>query len=219
MFHTLWDDTKNHETPVSGHETTAGNLHLNANGFLILLNYRDNDVVIGGEIKFAWTLAIQAEMKTHKEQRFSLCLNLHINLLNGRQNQSYNATQEWLLYMNQALAELLTVKTKTRVILYSNPSVLDEEGVLAVPPTPLASVCSPQVHVSLTQPESLFEPTVDRCRSLFCNAFNFAVDTCNRLYLLWTVVTGDLFLTWSCSQLFWIIAWLKLFNSTLFVLF
>ncbi len=37
--------------------------------------------------------------------------------------------------MNQALAEQLTVKTKTRVILYSNPSVLDEERVSA-PPTP-----------------------------------------------------------------------------------
>lgn len=62
--------------------------------------------------------------------------NLHINLLNGRQNHSYNAAQEWLRYVNQASAEQFTVETKTRVILFSNPSVLDEMGVSAVPPPP-----------------------------------------------------------------------------------
>lgn len=60
--------------------------------------------------------------------------------------------------MNQALEKQLTVQTKTRVILYSNPSVLDGEGG-----TSLTSVCSPQVHASLTQSETLFEPAVDLC--------------------------------------------------------
>lgn len=56
------------KTPVSGYETTAGNLHsYRKNRFLIISNHRD--VIIVGKIKFAWTLAIKAEMKTHEEQR------------------------------------------------------------------------------------------------------------------------------------------------------
>lgn len=72
---------------------------------------------------------------------------------------------------NQALVEQLTVRTKICVILYSNPSVLDDEGGCRRLPPPLTSVCSPQVHVSLTRSESLSEPAVDLCRSLICNAF------------------------------------------------
>lgn len=56
------------QTQVLGHNTTAVNLHLNSNGLLIISN-SDNDVLIGGKITFAWALAIQAEMKTHKELR------------------------------------------------------------------------------------------------------------------------------------------------------
>lgn len=41
------------KTAVSGDETAAGNLHLNDNGCLIVSNYRDNDVLIGGKIYFA----------------------------------------------------------------------------------------------------------------------------------------------------------------------
>lgn len=48
-------------------------------------------------------------------------------------------------------------------------------------------------------PSRAVKPAVDPCWSLICNAFNFAVDTCKRLYLLWSAVTVDLFLTWSCS--------------------
>lgn len=115
------------------------------NGFMLISNYWDNDVLIGGKIKFAWTLAIQTEVRLVKKKGKFWRLHLHINLWNGRQSQSYNAAQEGLLCMIGALEEQLTVKTKTLVILYSNPSVLDEEGVLA--PLPLPSVCSPQVHV------------------------------------------------------------------------
>lgn len=61
------DDAKK-TTPVSGHETTAGNLHLNANGFMLISNYWDNDVLIGGKIKFAWTLAIQTEVRLLKKR-------------------------------------------------------------------------------------------------------------------------------------------------------
>lgn len=37
---------------------------------------------------------------------------------------------------NQALVEQLTVRTKICVILYSNPSVLDDEGGCRRPPPP-----------------------------------------------------------------------------------
>lgn len=50
MFHKLWDDAKN-----------KGSLLLNANGLLIISNYRGNDVLTEGEIKFAWILAILAD--------------------------------------------------------------------------------------------------------------------------------------------------------------
>lgn len=44
---------KKKKTLVSGHKTVAGNLRLNANSVLIISNYRDNDVLLRGEIKFA----------------------------------------------------------------------------------------------------------------------------------------------------------------------
>lgn len=154
----------------------------------------DNHVLFGGEIKFAWTIVIKAEMKTHKEQRIFqvlICI-----LICWMADKSYNVIQEWLLCMNQASAE----QSKPKLMWYCTltpVSWMEREG--GGGRSSLTSVCSPQVHLSLTQSESSFEPAVDLCWSLFCNAFNFTVDTCNRL--LWTVVTADLFLTWSCCQL------------------
>ena len=86
-------------------------------------------------------------------------------------------------------------ETKTCVTLSSNPRGLSRSPTSAV------------AHLRFT---CLWPGGggvwTDQSWSLLCNAFY----SCNHLYL---------FLTWSCSELFfsfWITAWLKLFNNTLF---
>lgn len=48
-------DAKKKKKKLSGlrTQTVAVNLHLNASSVLIISNYRDNDVLLGGKIKFA----------------------------------------------------------------------------------------------------------------------------------------------------------------------
>lgn len=132
-------------TPVSGHETTAGNLHLNANGFMLISNYWDNDVLIGGKIKFAWTLAIQTEVRLVKKRENSegfICI-----LICGMADRVSHITQRrrdycvWLrLWRNSSQS-----KPKPSWYCTLTPVSWMKRGCWR--PSPLPSVCSPQVHV------------------------------------------------------------------------
>lgn len=95
-------------------KTSAGNLHLNTNTFLIISNYSN------GHLLFKQKCGIY------------LSVNLHINFLS---DDRISHVIHYCIYKNQALVKQLTVGTKTCVILYSNPSVLDDEGGVGGPPS------------------------------------------------------------------------------------
>lgn len=81
MIHKLWGDAKNDKLQSQDMKQLQEICI-----WIIISIYRDNYVVIGGEIRFAWMLDIQAKIKTHKEQRTFCTLNLHNHLLNDRES-------------------------------------------------------------------------------------------------------------------------------------
>lgn len=65
-----------------------------------------------------------------------------------------------------------------------------KRGCVGAPPTPPSHISFAHLRFTLRVCQNQQRVGADPC---FVNAFNFAVDTCKRLYLLSSVVTGDLF--------------------------